>query len=49
MISCFYLKPCVKCFPNLFISFKLKNMVVEPKMTQPVEESAISYSMVLGC
>ena len=49
MISYFHLKSCVKYFPSLFKSFKLKNMVVEPKTAQPVEESAISYSMVLGC
>ena len=38
MISCFQLKPCVKCFSNLFKKvFKLKKLVVEPKMAQPVE------------
>ena len=32
MISCFQLKPCVKCFSNLFLKgFKLKKLVVEPK------------------
>ena len=32
MISCFQLKPCVKCFSNLFKKvFKLKKLVVEPK------------------
>ena len=37
MIFFFQLKFCVKCFPNLFKRFKLKMMVVEQKMTQPVE------------
>ena len=38
MISCFQLKPCVKCFSNLFKKvLKLKKLVVEPKMAQPVE------------
>ena len=38
MISCFQLKPCVKCFSNLFKKvFKLKKLVVEPIMAQPVE------------
>ena len=37
MISCFQLKPCVKCFSNLFKGFKLKRMVVEPKTAQPIE------------
>ena len=38
MISCFQLKPCVKCFSNLFKKvFKLKKLVVKPKMAQPVE------------
>ena len=36
MILCFQLKPCVKYFPCLN-GFKLKMMVVKPKMTQPVE------------
>ena len=35
MISCFQLKPCVKCFSNLFKM--LKKLVVEPKTAQPVE------------
>ena len=38
MISCFQLKPCVKCFSNLFLKgFKLKKLVIEPKMAQSVE------------
>ena len=37
MISCFQLKPCIKYFPNLFKSFKLKKLVIEPKTAQPVE------------
>ena len=38
MISCFQLKPYVKCFSNLFKKvFKLKKLVVKPKMAQPVE------------
>ena len=38
MISCFELKLCVKCFSNLFKKvFKLKKLVVEQKMAQPVE------------
>ena len=38
MISCFQLKPCVKCFSNLFKKvFKLKKLIVEPKTVQPVE------------
>ena len=36
--SYFKLKPCVKCFSNLFKRFfKLKKLVVEPKMAQTIE------------
>ena len=38
MISCFQLKPCVKCVYKICLKdFKLKKLVVEPKTTQPVE------------
>ena len=38
MISCFQLKPYVKCFFQTCLKgFKLKTLVVEPKTTQPVE------------
>ena len=36
MISCFQLKPCVKCFETCLKGFKLKMMVVEPKTIQLV-------------
>ena len=37
MISCFQLILCIKYFSNLFKSFKLKKLVVEPKTAQLVE------------
>ena len=37
MISCFQLKPYVKYFSTYLKGFKLKKLVVEPKMTQSVE------------
>ena len=37
MISCFKLKPYVKCFPTCLKGFKLKKLVVEQKTTKPIE------------
>ena len=38
MISCFQLKPCVKCVYKICLKdFKLKKLGVEPKTAQPVE------------
>ena len=49
MISCFQLKPYVKCFFQTCLKgFKLKTLVVEPKTTQPVEPDKESVDRQLN-
>ena len=47
MISCFQLKPYVKYFSTYLKGFKLKKLVVEPKMAQPIEpnEQSVDHQL----